>query len=312
MRVVALMIAALAISGCARQSSGFAFHDVVLATSKGLSEYESWVRSDDELAGGNFPDALCLAGVHFTAAVAETKSKSAGVGIPLAAPASGLTGMLGYEFISTESEAGNLSATLIANYPERGDVKDGVEKRDSFVRDISERRKQWKVDQLTTGVIQPPLSMTDSSEIAAFESRDDLAAELWRIRQALHNAFLNSPDGRDGVTGERTGYLLVPGPMSFALGYNMSGGRGVAAKLSLAGRASGNLGIGSGISKSNRMVLVYLANQSEDPMNCDKTSFGPMQTADQRKKFSDVFNNAVTKALGGQPKEPAAVTPKLP
>lgn len=323
MRIFVLLIAALAISGCARTSSGYSFHQVVLEASEGLKDYETWVHNENNQPEDlNFPDALCLAGVHFTAALAETKSRSGNVGLPLAAPSVGLTGMLGYQFISTESDGGNVAASLMAQYPRRRawspseseKVRNAKraefhKEQSRFVATVPTLRDEWKGVDRETGTINPPEHPTANASVD-FEKRDDLGAELWRIRQTIHGAFLNSPVSYD-TDGNRSGYFLAPGPVTFSLGYTMTGGQGAGAKLSLAGRASGSATLGQGTSESNRMVLVYFPNQSIDPMNCDHTSFGDMTDKETRKEFNQAFSAAVTQATKAGSTFPLAVVPSL-
>ncbi|MEM6624251.1 MAG: hypothetical protein AAF674_18670 [Pseudomonadota bacterium] len=300
MRILILMMCLLTAAGCTRPSAGFSFHDVVQAASEGLREYEGWVQAEGKQTDVNFPDELCLAGVFFTAALAETTSNSGQVGLPLAAPSLGLTGMLGYKFTSTESRGGNISASLLAQYPgarDGGAEKSAVELT-AFLSNLDRHRVTFKAVDLETGQIQAPMSLS-IEEKQAFLTRRDLAAELWRIRQALHNAFLTSPATADS-TGLTAGYLLVPGPVSFNLGFTMQGGAGVAAKINLGAQQVGATDFGTGASESNRMVLIYMKNRSADRMNCDATSFGATDAAGIE-AFNTAFATAVEAAIKGDP-----------
>ncbi|MEM0988068.1 MAG: hypothetical protein AAGK00_04260 [Pseudomonadota bacterium] len=296
MRILILVMCLLTAAGCTRPSTGFSFHDVVQAASEGLREYEGWVRADQP----NFPDELCLAGVFFTASLAETTSNSGQVGLPLAAPSLGLTGMLGYKFTSTESRGGNISASLMARYPTQRKNAKAISASEllGFISNLEALRRNLDAADLKTGQIQPPMSLS-IEEKQAFRTRRDLAAELWRIRQALHNAFLASPATANS-TGLTAGYLLVPGPVSFNLGFTMQGGAGIAAKINLGAQQVGATDFGTGASESHRMVLIYMRNQSDDQMNCDATSFGATDTAGIE-AFNTAFATAVEAAIKGDP-----------
>lgn len=259
MRFWSFSLLVLAVAGCTRPSAGLSFHDLVWAASDGLREYEQWVKEKKD----GFPNELCLAGIHLSASLAETTGQSGSAGLQLAAPAFGLTGMLGYQFISSQSETGTISASLEASYqkaPE--DAKKAEEKRDAFIADIPRRRA---LKSGSEKLIEEPPVLPDYAgrERPPFAQRDDLAAELWRIRQTIHGAVLNSP--KDMV--------LKPGPMTLRIGYvaTVSAGGGVSIKLG--GQPIGDFGASGGSTEQNEMVLFFLRNTSkQDRFNCHKDS----------------------------------------
>lgn len=290
MRRLFLIGIALLASGCARPSAGYSFHDLVWAASDGMREYEEWVANDNR-PEDRFPNILCLAGIRFTASLAETKSRSADVGLPLAAPALGLTGMLGYEFVSTESQSGAITASLLARYPIEADVTEqkGEEDLAAWGRQNLERLYEDRnIDKYERGAIRPPPSLT-IAETEAFKSRTDLASELWRIREALHTAVLNSPQGTDG-------YVLIPGPMTLKVSYTLSTAQGAKLSVQMAAQpASGTGFAGSGVTEANTMHLVYVENNRKDKMSCRRDSIEEM-----------AFKTAVMNAVG------AVAAPSIP
>lgn len=262
MRILTVIVCLLAMTGCTRPSAGISFHDLVWSASDGLREYEGWVAKSDS----PFPNELCLAGIHFFASLAETKGQSGSVGLPLAAPAMGLTGMLGYKFISTQSESGTISATLEAVY--RNDPLDAnVAKRlrEDFIDGIPLLYSQRKVVDWKQGRVNEPPVLQEyrHRQRPKFEDRDDLAAELWRIREAIHLAVLNSPQN----------IVLKPGPMVLRIGYVATVTSGGQATIKLGGQQTGQFGASSGATEQNTMVLIYVNNASEaDKMTCNNKS----------------------------------------
>lgn len=286
MRGLILLACVAALTGCSRPSTGFSFNDLVWATSAGLREYEEWVEQEPDQY--KLPNMLCLAGVHFTASLAETKTRSVDVGLPLAAPAIGLTGMLGYKFISTESNSGLISASLLARY-QQPDEKKANRKQilADFTSTIPDTYKDQKIET-RKGPRQP--EGLDIANKGPFAERDDLAAELWRIRDALHAAVLSSP-----VSSSGGGYVLEPQPVTMVVNYTLSEAKGFRAAVKLGGRADASFGAGSGVTENNKMVLVYMQNQSKNPMVCSEASFG------KPKDFDAAFKQAVKEALGKNP-----------
>lgn len=262
MRFVVLSLALFAAAGCTRPSAGISFHDLVWAASDGLREYEGWVAAADD----PFPNELCLAGIHFSASLAETKARSGSVGLPLASPAMGLSGMLGYQFVSTESETGTISATLEARYQKKPlPAEEAVNARKAFIESIPRLYTQRKVNEWKQGrVVEPkPLDAYRDRGRSVFSQRDDLAAELWRIRQAIHTAVLNSPKN----------VVLKPGPMILRVGYVATKSEGGQVSITLGGGEAGQFGASGGATEQNEMTLFFANNASpQDKMTCNEES----------------------------------------
>lgn len=267
MRLWILPILVLAVAGCTRPSAGISFHQLVWAASDGLREYELWVQKENE----GFPNQLCLAGIHFSASLAETTGQSGSIGLPLAAPAFGLTGMLGYKFISSQSETGTISTSLEAVYreePAKSETPRQQEERENdlkaFIDGIPTRYSSQR-DDLLTGKIKEPRELDEyaTRNRPAFSQRNDLAAELWRIRQTIHGAVLNSPS-RDIV--------FKPGPMTLRVKYVATTSAKGGVSINLAGQPLGDFGASGGATEANEMVLFYVNNQSDDKFTCNKKS----------------------------------------
>lgn len=277
MRTFIALACLLALANCTRPSAGYSFHDLVWAAGDGLREYESWVAAEDD----GFPNKLCLAGISFSASLAETKGRSGSVGLPLAAPAMGLTGMLGYQFISTESETGTISASLEAKYqtPVVLDETQSDEEIENFISRMGDIYTARNIGGLKAGQVHPPEDLPGyrDRQRPAFSQRDDLAAELWRIRQALHTAVLNSPGGM----------VLEPGPMTFRVGYSLTASQGGQATVRMGAQQTGQFGASSGATEQNEMLLFYVKNRSPDEMTCNKESL-------QGINFEDLVNTAKT------------------
>lgn len=284
MRFLILSLVALSAAGCTRPSAGMSFHELVWAASDGLREYESWVAADDD----GFPNELCLAGIHFSASLAETRSQSGSIGLPLAAPAMGLTGMLGYQFISTQSETGTISASLEARYQEKA-VPADQKRRDAFIANIPQRRAQQNSQAKPWKIKEPPkLPDYAHRDRPPFAQRDDLAAELWRIRQALHSAVLNSPED----------IVLRPGPLTLHVGYVATVSTGGEVTIRLGGKPLASAGPTGGATEENKMVLIFQHNVSkEDTFNCHKGSIDK----DAFKKLIEKLDTKVSAAKAPPP-----------
>ena len=292
MRIVALILCAAALTGCTRPTAGYSFHDLVWSASDGLREYEGWV---DAAANDGFPDKLCLAGISFEASLAESRSASGSVGLPLAAPAFGLTGMLGYQFISTKSESGTISASLLAKYQADAErtVDQSKEKIEQFAQNIANIREDWRKQLEQQGSAEgsvrtpPTLEEYKHRKRPEFSKRDDLAAELWRIREALHGAVLNSPKN----------FVLEPGPMVLRVGYVVTKSQGGQASVSLGGKPSGTFGVTDGATELNEMLLLYVENKSPDQMTCNNESF------EKDLDFAELVKTASMSVVPAEPPE---------
>lgn len=267
MRYAIISLCLLTVAGCARPSASVSFHELVWSASDGLREYERWVEETDD----GFPDELCLAGIHLSASLAEVRGASGSVGLPLAAPAVGLTGMLGYTFISEESETGTIATSLMASYrlpPEELTKEQEDQKMDLFLDSIPQRHLQGNV---IDGELQEPPQLPEYAQRKRppFSQRDDLAAELWRIRQAIHMAVLNSP--KDVV--------LRPGPMTLRVGYTATKSDGATVSIKMGGGQAGNLGVTSGVTEENEMLLIYMNNKSSDKFKCSFASLDEKEVA---------------------------------
>lgn len=264
MKNLILVATAVLLCGCARPTAGYSFNDLVWATSSGIREYQDWVAAE-KANGTVFPETLCLAGIKFTASLAEVKSTSGSVGLPLAAPSIGLTGMWGFQFKSEKSEAGVITTSLLADYKGQDPNSTMREEDPEFVKFIGSIPALYRGMELASrkiGKVPTPPGF-DPKRNGPFNQRSDLAAELWRIRDALHSAVLSSSGG----------FLLAPQPMVLRVNYTVMQSIGTQATVSLGGRVDGAISAGRGVTENNEMVLVYVKNESDDLMRCNRESF---------------------------------------
>ncbi|MEM9140855.1 MAG: hypothetical protein AAGB15_13600 [Pseudomonadota bacterium] len=302
MRIAILGAALVATTACTPQSSGITFNDLTSKASAGIRDYESWVAIDNQLEKGDrFPAGLCLAAVVLEAKLADTSTANAGVSIPLAAPSAGLTGLFGYSFVQIEDGTDKIEVPMRVRYQSppkyaadlaRAKAKSGepgvLAKQngivnadlDGFLPKLGKIRE--KRSETSDGVRTP--RMSDGTKVPGFTTRTDLGAELWRIREGIHDMVANSPDGM----------ILFPGDMTFVREYRLVKRNTVSLTLNLATGASGNAGRVETTSDSNRLAIFFVQNASADIMACDQTSLAKVKWEDI--KFS--------KALLAEPQFP--------
>lgn len=263
MRIIILGLCLLAAAGCTRPSAGYSFVDLVSGASTGLAEYETWVRVEE--AKDPFPNRLCLAGIYFDVSLAETTGASANVGLPLAGPIPGATSVLGVDLTYSDTTTGTVVVPVVAQYPGRPKertAEDWASELTAFLSEIPDLRNERMVLKRRPGTTRPPQGVSESS----FANRTDLAAELWRIRQALHDMVLASPFD-PALIGQGNNYLLAPGELVFSLSYTVTESQKGTASVKV-GPAEGSGSVGRGASDASRMVLVYLVNNHDDQMRC--------------------------------------------
>ena len=268
MRVLTLMICAFAFAACTPRSSGLGLVDLSRATSGAIKEFHGWVDKDDR--EGQFPAGLCLAAVLMEASLADTSTTNAGVTIPLAAPAQGLSGALGYTFTEIEDGADTIVIPIYANHlaePKyKGLPKDGKKRAAAIAKLRAKDIKPFVsgFDELSktrpqgVGELSVPYGVSEDE----FKNRQDLAAELWRIREGIHDLVVNSPPN----------VLLNPGTLEFIREYRLIRRGDFDVEISLGGKAAGNFGLSEGITAYNRLAIFYVPNRSADISQCDSTS----------------------------------------
>lgn len=255
MRFIHLMFCLLAVAGCTRPTSGLSLADATRAASNGVREYFNWVANDPV----TFPNRLCLATILFETKLSDTKSNSVSAALPLAAPSAGLTGLLGFDWSSTADDVGKVTVPMYARYRKQARTKAeyGNEFEDFLTR-IPSLRTQLEVENRKGGDLRLPPGMDRKS----FKGRTDLAAELWTIREAIHEMVLNSSDG----------IIFDPGVTEVFQEFRITTDANGSASVTLANKVGGTLGAGRKATDHNRMGIFFALNRSKDQMRCDATS----------------------------------------
>lgn len=270
MRNLAIILCLLAVASCTRPSSDFTFVDLTRAASADLREFQSWVEADPEREF--FPERLCLAGILLEASLADTSSTGGSIGVPLAAASGGVTGMLGYDFTLTEQGADKIRIPMLAVYgspPKLKKTKEGEDDLDKFIKEFRgkfpEYRKERDLDNLRDKPLREVrLPVPYKNNRSGFDARTDLAVELWRIREGIHDMVVNSPEA----------FLLAPGDLRISREYRLINSGGPSIDLKFAGAGTLNASKKSTATEINRLDLVYVINKSFDITRCNSKSIG--------------------------------------
>lgn len=270
MRIFVITMCLLAAAGCTRPSSDFTFVDLTRAASADLREFQDWVESDPER--DVFPERLCLAGIVLEAALADSSKTTGGIGVPLAAASGGITGVLGYDFTLTEQGADSIQIPMLAIYdkdPDWENDKEGREALDRFLQQFRARiagfRSERKLDNLRDKPLREVrLPEPYKNDASGFNARSDLAVELWRIREGIHDMVVNSPEA----------FLVAPGDLSITREYRLINSGGPSITLNLAGAEVANASNTTTVTDRNRLELVYVVNKSFDITRCNSKSIG--------------------------------------
>lgn len=264
MRILTATICILALAGCTRPSSSLSLADLTRAASAGLNEYFEWVEKDES----KFPNALCLAGVLFEVKLSDTRSSSAGVSVPLAAPSAGLTSLFGYSLSVTEENVGVITFPMHAVYQGEEEPKGAKERKEKeaqykealtkFIDDITDLQKSRDAQPRGAGDIRLPKGV----DAATFADGSDLALELWTIREAIHDMVLNSPNG----------IIFVPGEVPVVQEYRLTKETKATAKLSLASKGAADFSAGNKATDYNRMAIFFTRNEAINKMECSRGS----------------------------------------
>ena len=83
------------------------------AVARDVSRFEGWVAHDQGTAANPFPIGLCLEEISFEVSVSSQRNFGGSIGLPLAAPASPISGMLGLSASSDETTTRKVDSSLL-------------------------------------------------------------------------------------------------------------------------------------------------------------------------------------------------------
>ena len=258
MKNLTLALMALALASCTRPPSGLGFFDLTQGASRGVDEFLTWVAEDDRTSA--FPNGLCLAALNFDVKVTDLSTKGANISIPLAAPTAGLTTVFDYDLTLSEEKIDQIVVPFVPAYLEARKKEEYEPDYEAFLKRLPtlQPRDQIRTPKAPKDSVYGPVFKDD------FMARTDLAAELWRIREALHGVVLNT---RSNGT-----LLLRPNDMTLDRTFTVIRDSKGTAKINIVTGASATLSAGRKETGINKMKIQFAFNQSKDQMRCDNTS----------------------------------------
>lgn len=248
------------------ESSTVQFFDLTTLIADETAKFDKWSAQDQ--ARQQFPVGLCLESISAQAKRSDTLRRDGSVGIPLTAPGAPVGAVVSLFGGKTESNDTTLSAPFGYAYPLPRVVAETPAERREAERAREASIQAWRdtlpgVDAASVQSWAGPPPGIDQSQ---FDDDASLAAELWRIRTAMHY-----PVYRSAAAGAT---LLRPFGLSYERDFvvqDMGGGR---LTLSLLSGASLGAGVERTSMTSGKFTITFAVNQSLDPFACDRTSLG--------------------------------------
>lgn len=274
MRILFVAIAALMISGCAKHPSGIGLTELMTATAADVNKFEKWVAAHnadkDTHSGLRFPNRLCLNKIEFELDVSNVATRNAGVGIPIAGSGIPVLGTIEFFRDLTDNKSSNIKLPIKRDYS-------AIDEFDETLGPANEKTAREAADRflraLRAGDVQarlevPPM-LPDETRSASFAQDRSLAAELWRIREAIHETVRRSAFDSDAAP-------LVPGDLEIERKFVLTkktATKGAGLKILIANPAP-TLGFEASLKQTETSVIKikFAENASKNPWVCNKKS----------------------------------------
>lgn len=264
---VAISTLASACSVSPRPPSTVQLSDLTTVIADNVARYEAWVTQDQ--LSDPFLVGLCLEQITAYADLTDGRKLDGSAGLPLAAPGAPVGGALSAFMGQSETEMTALSVPFVPAYPLPRVAAESDREREAALAAKAAKIDAWrqtleapeKADQQDWAL--PPANIDEKT----FAQDDSLAAELWRIRAAVHYpVFLSAASGPT---------ILRPTGLTFDRTFIVEKSGGGRATLSLASGASFGAGAERSSTTASKFEIVYVPNESLDPFACDSTSLTP-------------------------------------
>lgn len=265
-----LLIAACGLTlSCTAPNSGIGLRDLTRETFGGYKQFERWVEQD--LVNRPFPAGLCLKEIKLVVALSDVSTRGGSVGIPLAAPGLGLSGMLNFGGSVEETNGDTITVPFVPVYP-------AYEQRDHAAAfehfKTVEFPKQVTVYKDAIGDVPAAIPVPESQRVA-FQARSDLAAVLWHIREAIHDGVYRSAAD---LGSDVDPMLMVPASLVVQRKFKLINNRNAGATIAIAGTGTFAANATAQETQENTITLTYGRNLSKDQMRCDQTSLVEAKT----------------------------------